>query len=129
MDISEWKEVQRKLKDEWSNLWNDRFDDKVQAESIANDNYDMLSIEKGTVIFAPKDARVPSFREIEEAWKPKDCFREYIIDPRIGGWKKFVRTEISEGPISQKKRNGSTQQKKEFHHKKKGGRGWLHCFK
>ena len=125
MDKSEWKDVRQKLKEEWNNLWNQRFDDKFQGESIANLDYNMLSIDKGTVIHAPRDAHIPSFREILKSWSEKYRFRDYFVDPKVGGWKKFTRDEITKGPISRKKSNHFKPYSKRIQHQKKGGRGWL----
>ena len=128
MDNAEWIESRRMLKEEWKRLWRERIDDKVRAEGIANRDYDTLFLDKGTIIFASRDAKIPSFREILEMWTPPNMPYGVPPDPSVGGWRRFIRTELKKVIESRKRRfdyrerssNGKSQQLK------KGGRGWLH---
>lgn len=127
MNHAEWEEFRRRLKEEWGRLWRERFDDKLRAEGVARRDYDMLFVDGGTVIFASRDFKPPSFREILEMWAPQDMPYAVPPDPRVGGWGKFIRTELRKVAHSrarvynrQPKRNGEKQ------HLKKGGCGWLH---
>lgn len=120
------KEIAEELKEQWKNLWRERVDDKVRAEGIANKNYSMLFVEKGTVIFATRAFKPLSFRHILEQHKLVD--RIISPSPIVGGWGKFIRTVItsqkSNGRIEETRQylNG----KKRRQQLKKGGRGWLH---
>ena len=128
MEHAEWVEFRRSLKEEWKNLWRERIDDKVRAEGIANRDYDMLFLDRGTIIFASRDAKLPSFREILEMWVPPSMMNIVPPDPRVGGWRKFVRTELKK-VIGRRKagfdhREGANERRSQ--QLKKGGRGWLH---
>jgi hypothetical protein len=114
----------KELKREWARLWLERFDDKFRAESVAVKDYPLILVERGSVIFASKDFKAPSFREIVEYWSLKGCV--YVPDPSAGGWGKFIRTFL---------RNRAERRVETFNHQKrrkadlqpkKGGRGWLH---
>ena len=119
-------EFLRRLKEEWRLLWRERSDDRVRAEGVAVRDYLLLFMDRGFVVFASRDAKAPSFSEIVDFWASQGCI--YAPDPIVGGWGKFIRTELrkllhsrakmfNEG---QPKRQGKKQQLK------KGGRGWLH---
>jgi len=122
------EEVISELKMQYKTLWRERIDDKVRAEGIANKDYSMLFIEKGTVIFATRDFKPLNFKEILSQHKVVDVDRVVSPSPHVGGWGRFMRTEIA----SQKRRGRVrlTRQylddKKRRQHSKKGGRGWLH---
>jgi hypothetical protein len=116
------------LKMQYKMLWRERVDDKVRAEGIANKDYSMLFVEKGTVIFATRDFKPLNFKEILDQHKVVDVDRFVPPSPHVGGWGKFMRTEIAS-----QKRCGRVRQtrqylddKKQRQHLKKGGRGWLH---
>jgi hypothetical protein len=84
-------------------------------------------MDKGFVIFATRDAKAPSFSEVVEFWASQGCV--YAPDPVVGGWGKFIRTELKKvlhsraerAKGSESKGKGDKQQQL-----KKGGRGWLH---
>ena len=128
MDNAEWIESRRMLKEEWKRLWRERIDDKVRAEGIANRDYDALFLDKGTIIFASRDAKIPSFREILELWAPSNMPYGVPPDPRVGGWRKFIRTELRKAVESRKRRFDYRERpnKSKSRQMKKGGRGWLH---
>ena len=128
MDEAEWVEFRRIMKEEWKRLWRERIDDKVKAEGIANRDYDMLFLDKGTVIFASRDAKIPGFREILEMWAPPDVHYAVPPDPKVGGWRKFIKTELRKVIDSRKRRFDYRQRpdKCKGQQLKKGGRGWLH---
>jgi hypothetical protein len=119
-------EFLRKLKEEWKQMWKERFDDKVRAEGIAARDYPLLFMDRGFIIFASRDAKTPTFSEIKEFWASQGLV--YSPDPVVGGWRKFIRTHV----LSQQrtKRDKRAQQyiedKREKQQPKKGGRGWLH---
>lgn len=122
------EEIIKELKIQWKTLWRERIDDKVRAEGIANKEYSILFVEKGTVIFATRDFKPLNFREILELHKLSGVDRIVPPSPHVGGWRKFIRTVIS----SQKRHRRIKQTrryldgKKQRQQLKKGGRGWLH---
>jgi hypothetical protein len=122
------EEFSKELREQWKILWRERIDDKVRAEGIANRDYSVLFVEKGTVIFATRDFKPLSFREVLEQHKIVGVDR--IIPPSayVGGWGKFIRTSITSQ--NRHRRIGQTRRylddKKQRQHLKKGERGWLH---
>jgi hypothetical protein len=121
------KETVEKLAKQWKKLWKDRVDDKFRAEGIANVDYSMLSVEKGTVIFASRNFKMLSFREILELHGIVAADRFVPPNPQVGGWRKFIRTMIVNKKTS--KRTGMATlivDRKKRQQLKKGGRGWLH---
>jgi len=122
------KETIEELKMQWKSLWRERIDDKMRAEGIANMDYSMLFVEKGTIIFATRDFKMLNFREILEAHGAIDIDRIIPPNPQIGGWKKFIRTHVtSQNPSKRTKRaRHYFDEPKQKQQLKKGGRGWLH---
>jgi hypothetical protein len=123
---AERDEFRRKLKEEWTLVWRERFDDRLKAEGVAVRDYPMLFMDRGVVVFASRDAKPPCFSEIVAAWASQG--RLYCPDSSVGGWGKFIRTEMRKVSSSRarayresppKLAGGKVQQKK-------GGRGWLH---
>ena len=115
-----------RLKEEWGLLWKERFDDRVRAEGVAVRDYPLLSMSRGHVIFASRDAKAPSFSQIVEVWASQGLI--YSPDPDVGGWGKFVRKELNRDTHSRARAfiNGQSKREKDRQHLKKGGRGWLH---
>ena len=122
------KELVEELKKEWKTLWRERIDDKFRAESIAEKDYDMLFVERGTVIFATKNFRMLSFREILQLHGVVDVDRVVGPHPSVGGWGKFIRTVIANQQSSRRKKRTSQyfEAERKRQQLKKGGRGWLH---
>jgi hypothetical protein len=123
-------EFLRRLKEEWRLLWMERFDDRVRAEGVAVRDYALLFMDRGSIIFATRDAKAPSFSEILEFWASQGFV--YSPDPAVGGWGKFIRTELrthaSKDAHSMAKIFYGEKSKRvcEKQQLKKGGRGWLH---
>jgi hypothetical protein len=123
-------EFRRRLKEEWRLLWMERFDDRVRAEGVAVRDYTLLFMDRGSIIFATRDAKAPSFSEILEFWASQGFV--YSPDPAVGGWGKFIRTELcahaSKAAHSRAKMfyDGKSKRVCEKQQLKKGGRGWLH---
>jgi hypothetical protein len=115
-----------KLKEQWGLLWTERFDDRVRAEGVSVRDYPLLFTSRGHVIFATRDAKAPSFSQIMEVYASQGLV--YSPDPDVGGWGKFVRTELNRAAHSRAKTyvNGQSKCEKEKQQLKKGGRGWLH---
>lgn len=128
METEDTKEIVEELKEQWKKLWLDRIDDKVRAEGIANNDFSMLFVDKGTVIFATRNFKMPSFREILEFHKVVDIDRIIPPSPQVGGWRKFIRTVIANKNSSDrvKQTRQYLESKKQKQQLKKSGRGWLH---
>jgi len=124
------KKLVEELKAQWKLLWSERFEDKVRAEGISIDEYIALSVEQGTVIHATKDFKALNFKEILQKHLIENPDRYVAPDVNVGGWKKFIKTEINQSnqhgkscapnSVDNKVRKRTGQQSK------KGGRGWLH---
>ncbi len=120
------KEMVDQLKIEWKRLWIERMDDKVRAEGIATQDYLSLFVDRGTVIHATKDYKALNFREILEQHQILEIERFIQPSPEVGGWKKFVKTKVTQNPPNKKRAQTYCEEKKEKQQSKKGGRGWLH---
>jgi hypothetical protein len=116
------------IKDEWHLLWRNRIDDKVRAEGVANEDYSLLFVDRGTVIIATRDYKPLSFKEILHSYGLGNGKRFDSPSPSVGGYGKFARTVLNKQKRFRrcdaneyvKKKDNKKQQKK------KGGRGWLH---
>jgi hypothetical protein len=122
------EEKVEELKAEWKKLWRERIDDKVRAEGIADKDYAVLFVDKGTVIFATRNFKMLSFREILELQGVINVERFVPPDPSVGGWGKFIRTTITNLKRSERVRRVRQflESEKQRQQLKKGGRGWLH---
>jgi hypothetical protein len=116
------------LKVEWKRLWRERFEDKVRAEGVANDDYSSLFVEKGTVIFATRNFKSLSFKGILEEHGMTDAYKFVSPVPGVGGWGKFIRNTVLQGRSSSRTRRAVAYfaEEKKPQQLKKGGRGWLH---
>jgi hypothetical protein len=122
------KELVEELRKEWKTLWRERIDDKVRAEGIADKDYTMLFMERGTVIFATRKFKMLSFREILQLHGLVDVDRVIGPHPSVGGWGKFIRTFIASQQSSKRKKRAQQyfEEERRKQQLKKGGRGWLH---
>ena len=122
------KEFVENLKKEWRTLWRERIDDKVRAEGVADKDYAVLFVERGTVIFATRKFRMLSFREILQLHGVIDVERAVGPNPSVGGWGKFIRTVITNQKLPKHKKRAQQyfEGKPKPQQLKKGGRGWLH---
>jgi len=115
------------LKIQWKKLWTERVDDKLRAEGMATADYCDLYVEKGTVIHATRDYKAISFKEILEQHAISNPERYIPPNPQVGGWNKFIKTNISAKDTRKLTRTTFYQEPpKERQQPKKGGRGWLH---
>jgi hypothetical protein len=127
IDQPNQKDMVEALRLQWKKLWQERVDDKLRAEGMATADYCDLSVEKGTVIHATRDFKALSFKEILEQHQILNAERYIPPSPQIGGWNKFIKTNISSQKPRKIKRAASYQEEpKERQQPKKGGRGWLH---
>jgi len=121
------KKIVEELKDEWKKLWSERIDDKVRAEGIAINDYKELFIDRGTIIHATGDFKALNFKEILKENEILNPDRYIPPDPNLGGWAKFVKTNITNKKLERKKSaNLPPEETKEKQQLKKSGRGWLH---
>jgi len=129
VDSGEWREFLEGLRTRWKSLWLDRIDDRVRAEGIASDDYDLLFVDKGTVIVATRDYKPPNFREIlEQHMEDKQPGRVVVSNSGVGGWGKFVRDVVSKQKrFTKRGRPVPSELEKKKQQLKKGGRGWLHA--
>ena len=129
--VAAQKQLIEELKAQWKLLWSERFDDRVRAEGVSVNDYAILDVEKGTIIHATKDFKILNLKQILEKYKIENPDRYVQPDVNIGGWNKFIKTEITSKSargsraaayIADKDpvKKGPRQQSK------KGGRGWLH---
>ena len=121
------KKLVEELKVEWKQLWSDRLDDKVRAEGVSTANYESLRVERGTVIHATRDFKALNFKDILEEHLVENPDRFVQPDRQVGGWNKFVKTEITNQPKKNKRATEHAPKKPEGKQPKKGGRGWLHA--
>jgi hypothetical protein len=129
VDNSEWDEFLKGLKIRWKSLWQDKIDDKVRAEGVASDDYDMLFIDQGTVIVATRNYKPPSFGDIVEQHAiSRQLGRVIVTSPKVGGWGKFARDVLRrQTKFTKHGRPIPSAPKKKQQQLKKGGRGWLHA--
>ncbi len=124
---SEQNAVVEGLKTDWKRLWRERLDDKVRAEGIAVSDYSSLFVQQGTVIHATRDYKALNFKEILEQHEIENSERYIQPSPQVGGWNKFIRTEITcQKPRRNTRAESYVPEKKAVQQPKKGGRGWLH---
>jgi hypothetical protein len=121
------KQLVEELNVQWKLLWNERFNDRVRAEGVSVGNYDILRVEKGTIIHATRDYKALNFKEILSQHLVENPERFIQPSANVGGWNKFVKTKIAETTIHQNKRALSyVSEKRAIQQPKKSGRGWLH---
>ena len=115
-----------RLKEEWRRLWAERFDDRVRAEGVSTRDYPLVFSGRGDVVFASRDARAPCFSEVVQSYVSQGLV--YSPDPHVGGWGKFIRTELGKVAHSRARCyfEGEPKREKGGQQLKKGGRGWLH---
>jgi hypothetical protein len=129
----EWKGFVEELKRQWKLLWRERIDDKVRAEGIAKDSFELLFVDRGTVIVATRRYKQLDFKEIlDEYGAPYEVkVKQIVPSPYVGGWRKFGREIVaSQRRTSSRKArwllDAEDKGKKQGLQLKKGGRGWLH---
>jgi hypothetical protein len=123
----EQKKMVEELRVKWKQLWNERLNDKVRAEDISASTYDSLKVERGTIIHATRDYKPLNFKEILEDHKIDNPQNYIAPDVNVGGWTKFVKTEITgKKPDLKRRQREYVAEKKVCQQPKKGGRGWLH---
>ena len=120
------KRLIEELKAQWKLLWSERFDDRVRAEGVSVNDYAILDVEKGTIIHATKDFKILNLKQILEKYKVENPERYVQPDVRVGGWNKFIKTEIAGKGSRAADYVADKCSPKKSQQSKKGGRGWLH---
>jgi hypothetical protein len=118
------RELRGELRAEWAELWRNKYDDAVRAEDVSAMEFEKLFVDCGEVIFATRDYKPLSFREILERHLGSDVAARVEPDPAVGGWRKFAREHL--------KRSGRVEKRERpqvevdlSQHQRKGGHGWL----
>jgi hypothetical protein len=113
--------------DQWRSLWRDLVRDRVHAEKVADKDYTLLFLERGTVVKTTAEINSLSYREILQQHNLKGKRRFPPPDPQVGGWGKFSRTSITtQKKLPSQKEVQPKPTSKQPQRSKKGGRGWLH---
>jgi hypothetical protein len=125
------KQLILELKAQWKLLWSERFDDRVRAEGVSVNDYAILDVEKGTIIHATKDFKILNLKQILEKHKVENPERYVQPDVNVGGWNKFIKTEINGKVAKGSRAEAYVAEKKKTQSKKVDGqqskkRGWLH---
>jgi len=127
VSTTEKKEFVEEFKDQWKSMWRNRLDDKVRAEGIADKDYSLLSVDRGTVIIATRKFKLLDFYELLQQHKLLMGDEVTSPNPFVGGWGKFVRTAlIPQRLIRRRRQMPEKLDKHRGQQLKKGGRGWLH---
>jgi hypothetical protein len=124
---SEWKEKKEfieELKRQWKLMWIERIDDRLRAEGIADKDFSLLFVDRGTVIMATRDYKPLDFAQVLEEHKLTREGREIAPNSTVGGWGRFTRETCDKHSSARKQ--SYVQPKCVGCALKKGGRGWLH---
>ena len=124
METTQAKEFVDELRTEWKSLWQNRIEDKVRAEGIAKQDYSKLAVEQGTVIVATRDYKPLEFFDIVKDYLGVDTGKAVVPNTTVGGWGKFIRTNIRNQQNTTKRAAPPKIAPKKGQQQKKGGRGW-----
>lgn len=125
--IEAQKQLITELKTQWKLMWSERFDDRVRAEGVSVNDYAILDVEKGTIIHATKDFKILTLKQILEKHKIEKPHLYIQPDVNVGGWNKFIKTEITSKTKKGSRAAAYNAEKcppKKNQQSKK--RGWLH---
>ncbi|MCW4014841.1 MAG: hypothetical protein NWF06_00565 [Candidatus Bathyarchaeota archaeon] len=125
MERTEIKEFVDELRTDWKHLWQNRLDDKIRAEGIAQQDYSKLFVEQGTVIKATRDYKPLEFFDIVEGYLGPNTTKAIVPNTTVGGWGKFIRNNIQKQKTTPKRTYTPPKPThKKGQQQKKGGRGW-----
>jgi len=88
------RELRRELKVEWVDLWRNKYDDAVRAEDVSQREFEKLFVDRGEIIFATRDYKPLSFRDIVDRHLGSEMADKVSPDPAIGGWRKFISEHL-----------------------------------
>jgi hypothetical protein len=121
------KQLVEELKVDWKLMWAERFNDKIRAEGVSTNDFERLFVDQGTIIHATKDFKALNFKQILEQHMVENPDRYVQPDASVGGWKKFIKNEITTVKTKPTKRaDAYVAEKPKGQQPKKSGRGWLH---
>ncbi len=124
--FKEKKEFTDSLRVQWNSMWQERIDDKVRAEGVTVKDYPQLFVERGTIIMATRNFAPLDFYSILEQHNKLLAGEPAVApNPSIGGWNKFIRTNLKKSSQARKRRINPEDRRKEKQQLKKGGKGWL----
>jgi hypothetical protein len=127
VETSGTKEFMEECKGQWKSMWQNRVEDKVRAEGIADKDYSLLFVDRGTVIIATRKFKILDFYEILQQHKFLAGTEIAPPNPSVGGWRKFARTALNQNNGLRQRRPGPERLNQPIdQQRKKGGRGWLH---
>jgi len=126
VETTEKKQFMDEFKDQWKNMWRNRLDDRIRAEGIADKDYSLLSVDRGTVIIATRKFRLLDFHELLRDQGLGRGGEVIPPDPSVGGWGKFLRSTLAAEKRTRRGRSVPTKPDKHCGQLKKCGRGWLH---
>ena len=116
--------LRQELKTEWAELWKTKYDDEVRAEGVSPKEYERLFVDLGEIIYATKNFKPLSFRDILEKHVGSDLAAKAYPDPVLGGWRKFVKEHLQRHK-SVKKRERPRVKVDLSQQQRKSGAGWL----
>lgn len=128
METKEKNEFLDEFKRQWKSMWRNRVDDKVRAEGIADKDYSLLFIDKGTVIIATRKFKLLDFYDLLKEQKSLAGIEAVPVNPLVGGWGRFIKTALSHDSRTRHGRKIPQKPVRRLQEQqlKKGGRGWLH---
>ena len=122
-----WDEVRmlrQELKTEWAELWKTKYDDEVWAEGVSPQEYERLFVDLGEIIYATRNFKPLSFREILEKHLGSDVAAKAYPDSAVGGWRRFVKEHLRKHrPVKRWERPKVKVDLSQ--HQRKSGAGWL----
>ena len=124
-DWKERKEFIEELKRQWKLMWIERIDDRLKAEGIADKDFSLLFVDRGTIIMATRDYKPLDFAQVLEEHKLTRQGSEIAPNSTVGGWGKFARETYQRRASARKQ--SYVQPKCAGSALKKGGKGWLHA--
>jgi len=127
VETTEKKQFIDEFRSQWRSMWHNRLDDRVRAEGIADKDYSLLSVDRGTVIIATRKFKLLDFKEILQQHDLSNVGEVMPPSPSVGGWGKFVRAFLSPQNLEKRRRQMPLKLDRSADQQlKKGGRGWLH---
>ena len=125
--IEGWEEVhmlRQELKSEWAELWKTKYDDDVLAEGVSPREFERLFVDLGEIIYATRDFRPLSLREILERYVGSDLAAKAYPDSVVGGWRRFAKEHLrTHKPVKGRERPKVKVDLSQ--HQRKCGAGWL----